>query len=284
MRSRKLVWFLMLGILIALAGCGGNGGSSIGDGDDTVDMTALTAAQSAAMAAYGAAQAAVDAVEDDKSANMDAYNNAVEQRDAAKEANDKAQAATTVADAEKYKGMAEDANMQAMKYAAMVTTAAGNAAAAARAKEIAPAIARPNPSPADGASEFDNDIDRNSPNNPPSESLTDFTTRPLTVDGSKVSHSDTKKFTMSANAPAALTGFAGSIHTREDRAAATSTQPMVTDEVTVYTDQEDAKPTPFSGVHILDAGGEDDSESDPHTALEINPALATTVSGKMGQL
>ena len=49
MRSRKLVWFLMIGILIALAGCGGNGGGGMTVTTDPdpmpmdLDLSALTA-------------------------------------------------------------------------------------------------------------------------------------------------------------------------------------------------------------------------------------------------
>ena len=148
MRKQKSVWFLILGLLVALAGCGGNGGSTMSgdDGDNTVDMTALNAAKSAAMVAYDAAKRAVAAVESNKDADVDSYNKAVMQRDAAKAANDKAQAATTVADAQKYRNMAQAANTEAMKYAGMVTNAASNVAtkaAMALAAKIAPAIADP---------------------------------------------------------------------------------------------------------------------------------------------
>ncbi len=157
MRSRKLVWFLMLGILIALAGCGGNGGSPMGNGDDTADTTALDAAKMAAMAAYTTAKQAVDNVEANKDADMASYEKAVMQRDAAKDASDKAQAATTVADAEKYRDMARTANTEAMKYTRMVTTAANTAASAAvraMAAKIAPAIANPDGLESDGTTEL----------------------------------------------------------------------------------------------------------------------------------
>ena len=289
-KHRVIVLCLGLCALLMLAGCGGNGGGLATNGmggDDTVDMTALDAAQMAAMTAYDAAKMALTDVEDDKSADMDSYDKAKAQVDAAKEANDMAQVATTVADAEKYRDMARDANSRAIMYANMVTTAAENIAAAAeaatRAEKIAPVIARPNPSPAQGTSQFDGLIDRNSPNAPTDP--TDFDTRPLTVDGSKVSHSDNKKFAMSTDTPAELMGFAGSIHTREDRAAATSTRPRVMDEVTVYTNQEDSTPTPFSGddgVHTLNAVGTGTTQ-DPFTALSIDNDITTTVEeGKNG--
>ena len=129
MRKQKSVWFLILGLLIALAGCGsdGNGRSPMGGmGGDTVDMTALNAAKAAAMAAYEAAMAALEAVEANQSADQASYDKAAEQVEAAKTANDKAKAAETVADAQKYQKMAEDANTEAMKYAGMVTTAAND--------------------------------------------------------------------------------------------------------------------------------------------------------------
>lgn len=255
-----------------------------------VDMEALDAAKTAAMTAYAEAEQAVADVEADQSADMDSYANAVEQRDEAEKANNKAQDAETVEEAQNYQKMAEEANTEAMKYAEMVRSAAAAAEAAAaaavkRAETIAPVIARPNPNPnpAAGDSEFDNMIDRTSPNNPTTDG--DFSTRPLTVDGSKVTHSDTKKFTMSSDAPAESTGFSGSIHTRQDREAPTSTRPMVMDEVTVYTDQQESTMEPFSGdggVHTLDRGGTDGSTTDPHTALAISATLTTEVTGKNG--
>lgn len=278
--------FAVIGLLaVVMAACGGNGGGTSTGGDmppPPVNMEALKAAQDAAMAAYTAAMQAVAAVEAHKDADMDAYTTAVAKRDDAEAANTKAQAAETVADAEKYRNMARDANTEAMKYAKMVTDAADMAEAvadaAARAEKIAPAIARPNPSPAEGASEFDNMIDRNSPN------CTDGgitnCTRPLTVDGSMVSHSDTKKFTMSSDAPPMVgMDFEGSVHTRADRDAATAAMPRVTDEVTVYTNQEDPTPTPFSGeggVYDLDAGGIADNDDNPHTALTISDSTVVT--------
>ena len=126
MRKQKSVWFLILGLLIALAGCGsdGNGRSPMdGMGGDTVDMTALNAAKAAAMAAYEAAKDALADVEANQSADQASYDKAAEQVEAAKTANDKAKAAETVADAQKYQKMAEDANTEAMKYADMVTAA-----------------------------------------------------------------------------------------------------------------------------------------------------------------
>ncbi len=129
MRKQKSVWFLILGLLIALAGCGsdGNGRSPMdGMGGDTVDMTALNAAKAAAMAAYDAAMAALADVEANQSADQASYDKAAEQVEAAKAANDQAQAAETAADAQKYQKMAEDANTEAMKYAGMVTTAAND--------------------------------------------------------------------------------------------------------------------------------------------------------------
>ena len=149
MRKQKSVWFLILGLLIALAGCGsdGNGRSPMdGMGGDTVDMTALNAAKAAAMAAYDAAMAALADVEANQSADQASYDKAAEQVEAAKAANDQAKAAETVADAQKYQKMAEDANTEAMKYADMVTAAANKAASAAAralAGKIASAIADP---------------------------------------------------------------------------------------------------------------------------------------------
>jgi len=136
MRKQKSVWFLILGLLIALAGCGsdGNGRSPMdGMGGDTVDMTALNAAKAAAMAAYDAAKNALADVEANQSVDQASYDKAAEQVEAAKAANDEAQAAETAADAQKYQKMAEDANTEAMKYAGMVTAANDMMANAAKA-------------------------------------------------------------------------------------------------------------------------------------------------------
>ena len=170
------------------------------------------------------------------------------------------------------------------------TAAAAAAAAAAvkRAETLAPVIARPNDNntpnnPNDDF--FDGVIDRNSPNCATVGSCGD---RPLMVDGNMVSHTDTKKFTMSSDTPSALMGFAGSMHTRANRDAATAAMPRVTDEVTVYTNEEDATPTPFSkdgevGIYTLNAGGADNSDTNPHTALTIASALnADVTAGKNG--
>ncbi len=289
----------VIGLLaLVMAACGGNGGTTpMTGGDETpppVDTDALNAAKAAAMAAYDMAKKAVADVEAHKDADMDSYTTAVTKRDEAKAANDKAQEAETVADAEKYRDDAQTANTAAMKYANMVTDAANKAAdaadaaaAVAAAEKIAPVIARPG---ADDA--FDHMIDRNSPNAPTTDA--DFNTRPLMVDGSKASHTDTKKFTMSSDAPPMVgMDFAGSVHTRADRDAATATRSRVTDEVTVYTNQENAKPTPFVlnegegvGVYALDAGGAG-TIANPHTALDIDAIGLTSASavtgGKNGQ-
>lgn len=286
--------FAVIGLLaVVMAACGGNGGGTTTGGDTTpppVNMDALNAAKDAAMAAYDMAKKAVADVEAHKDADMDAYTTAVTKRDEAEAANTKAQAAETVADAENYQKMAEDANAAAMKYAEMVTDAADMAEAvadaAARAEKIAPAIARPNPSPAEGASEFDNMIDRNSPNCSDPAACAD--NRLLMVDGNKVSTTgaDAKKFTMSSDAPPMLMGFEGSVHTRADRETATATMPRVTDEVTVYTNQEDPTPTPFSGgengVYTLNTGGAGTAD-DPNTALTISATITDAVTmGKNG--
>lgn len=136
----------VIGLLaLVMSACGGNGGggTTMTTTPPPVDTDALNAAKAAAMAAYDAAKKAVTDVEDNKSADMASYDMAVAKRDEAKAANDQAQAATTVADAEKYRDAARDANTEAMKYANMVTAAAGTAADRAMAAALAPAIADP---------------------------------------------------------------------------------------------------------------------------------------------
>ena len=146
---------------------------------------------------------------------------------------------------------------------AMLSTAAQglrDTARMAMLADFAKAISRPK-----SDDTFDNMIDRNSPNRPMEEAG-----RPLKVDGDMVSEG-TMKFTKSSTMPPSLTGFAGSIHTRTGKAA-TATDSQVTDSVTVYTNQMSPTPTPFSGtggVYKLDVGGIDDSDTNPHTALDL---------------
>lgn len=140
-KHRGIVWCVGLCALLMLAGCGGNGGGGTGDMQATNEM--LNAARAAAMKAYSDAQAALAAVEADKDADMDSYDKAKAQVDAAEAANNKAQTATTVADAEKYRDEAQAAYRDAMKYAGMVTTAADTAretADMARVTELTKAI------------------------------------------------------------------------------------------------------------------------------------------------
>ncbi len=263
MRSRKLAWFLMLGLLIALAGCGsdGNGGgTTVMPDPPPVDMDALNAAKAAAMTAYNEAKQAVADVEAHKSADMDSYDMAVAKRDEAMAANGKAQAAETVADAEKYRDEARTANMDAMTYAGMVTTAAGTAADRAMAAAIAPAIADP-----DGDGEFPESGDlrgtrtaSKDPTNSPTVSSRPGGTATfmvaaggaVTVDSNgdtadtEEEYADTlgmddvsreNQFEMQTGAPPALSddSFTGSVHER--------TMDKVTDTLTVYTNVEGLK-------------------------------------------
>ncbi len=268
MRSRKLAWFLMLGLLIALAGCGsdGNGGGTMVMPDDPppVDMEALEAAKAAAMTAYEEAKQAVADVEAHKSADMDSYDMAVAKRDEAKAANDKAQEAETVADAQKYRDMARTANMDAMTYADMVTTAAGTAADRAMAAAIAPAIADPD---GDGVivgvgqTDLQKDMRQghNSENSANSTTFTVAAGGAVTVDfdgdatvietdeldkDDMFDDNDTMKsvenqFMKQADAMRAdLDGFAVSVHER--------TMDKVTDTLTVYTNVEDPTDQAYS--------------------------------------
>lgn len=269
MRSRKLAWFLMLGLLIALAGCGsdGNGGgTTVMPDPPPVDMDALNAAKAAAMTAYNEAKQAVADVEAHKSADMDSYNMAVAKRNDAEAANDKAQEAETVADAEKYRDMARTANMDAMTYAGMVTTAAGTAADRAMAAAIAPAIADPDgdgvivgvdqATPPASQTALRKD-DRPGGSATPAERVTfmvaaggavtvdlDGTggTEPTdTLDKNDMIDDDNdgqtpmvplkNQFQKQDGEPAALEGFTGSVHER--------TMEKVTDTLTVYTNAED---------------------------------------------
>ena len=275
MRSRKLAWFLMLGLLIALAGCGsdGNGGgmTAMPDPDPPpVDMEALEAAQAAAMTAYDEAKQAVADVEDNKSADMDSYDMAVAKRDEAKTANDMAQAAETVEDAEKYRDMAQAANTEAMSYADMVTTAAANKAASeaamAMAAAIAPAIADPDgdgvivgvdqATPPASQTALRKD-DRPGGSATPAERVTFMvaaggavtvdldgtggTDQTDTLDKNDMIDDDNdsetpmvplkNQFQKQDGEPAALEGFTGSVHER--------TVEKVTDTLTVYTNAED---------------------------------------------
>ena len=131
--------FFLYAIVIAalvLAGCGGNGGgtTTMTGADDGVDMAALDAAKTAAKTAYDMAKDAVERVEANKSHDMDSYDKAVAEREKARVANNNAQDATTVAEAERYRDAAEEAHTNATRYAGMVTTAANNAAATAATK------------------------------------------------------------------------------------------------------------------------------------------------------
>jgi len=220
------------------------------------DMMA-NAAKAAAMAAYDAAKKALADVEADQSADQASYDKAKEQVDAAKDANDKAQAAETAADAQKYRKMAEDANTEAIKYAGMVTVAANKAAAArALAAKIAPAIVDP-----DGNGEFPETGDLKSSERPGAAATfvvadggavtvdsngatTDTETQYADIldkddkwdhdnDGATPQRSRANQFQKQTAAPPTLAGFAGSVHER--------TVDKVTDTLTVYTNVEDAK-------------------------------------------
>ena len=143
---------------------------------------------------------------------------------------------------------------------------------------IAPAIAKPiagsDPpvfGPATGEDVIDQ-LDRLSPN----------ADGGLTVDGSKVSHTDMKDFMMGSYPPATLVGFDGSVQTRSDRDAATATNPMVTDKVVSYTNQMEPTDTPFAMVHPLNFGGVDDDENNPHTALGVDATMLNGIMGKNG--
>lgn len=278
MRSRKLAWFLMLGLLIALAGCGsdGNGGGMTGMPDPPpVDMDALNAAKAAAMTAYEEAKQAVADVEAHKSADMDSYDMAVAKRDEAMAANDKAQEAETVADAQKYRDMARTANMDAMRYADMVTTAAGTAADRAMAAAIAPAIADPD---GDGvivgvgqtgllkasrpgmaatfmvAAGGAVTVDSNGDADDTAEDYADILGMGQTWNhdgdgGTTPEVARENEFEMQTGAPPMLEGFTGSVHAR--------TKDKVTDTLTVYTNVEPLKAEAyndyFTAAEVFDA-------------------------------
>ena len=259
MRSRKLACFLMLGFLIALAGCGsdGKGGSAMdgmgSDTGDTVDTTKLNAARMAAMTAYNEAKAAVEGVEANRSHDMASYNKAVEERDKAKDANESAQAATTVADAEKYRNVARTANTNAMKYAGMVTTAANNAANAAMHDAVIAGIvnpmkagdassARPTTATNRPGKEADTTfaVTDGSSNNKPRTSITIGTTSDnLGEDDKDLSNVSIKnQFMMVDGSGTTLGQFSGSVHEK--------TVKLVTDTLTVFTNVDDAKSQAYS--------------------------------------
>ncbi len=296
MRSRKLAWFLMLGLLIALAGCGsdGNGGGMTGMPDPPpVDMDALNAAKAAAMTAYEEAKQAVADVEAHKNADMDSYDMAVAKRDEAMAANDKAQEAETVADAQKYRDMARTANMDAMRYADMVTTAAGTAADRAMAAAIAPAIADPD---GDGVIVGVGQTGLLKASRPggnptaPTESTT-FTVAPggaVTVDfdgtataiptdeldKDDMTTGDTpvsieNQFMKQADAMRAdLDGFAVSVHER--------TVDKVTDTLTVYTNVEPLKAEAYNDYFARETATADDPN--------VRPAVVSAVDTENGTL
>ncbi|MYD30792.1 MAG: hypothetical protein F4X01_04170 [Nitrospira sp. SB0661_bin_20] len=216
--------------------------------EDTVDMTALNAAKTAAMTAYNAAKKAVADVEADRSADMASYDEAVKQRDAAMEANTKAQAATTVANAEKYKKMAENANTEAMKYANMVTTAANNAAGMARIEGLTKAIADP-----DGDGTFPEDSELRTSRRPGSEP-TYASGGVTTVGNDELGKNDvnilnSEEFNVVASAVrASISGFSESVYER--------TKSGKTDTLTIYTDATSDKNEPFNNYYA-DASGTD---------------------------
>ncbi len=253
--------FAVIGLLaVVMAACGGNGGNTPmtgGDDGDAVDVPALNAAKDAAMAAYDMAKKAVADVEAHKDADMDSYTTAVAKRDEAEAANKKAQADETVADAEKYRDMARDANTEAMKYADMVTRAAGTAADRAMAAAIAPAIADPD---GDGVivGVGQTDLQKDMRQGHNSDNLANSTTFTVAAGGAvTVDHdggattnegqedvldkddmpgdppmSIKNQFMKQADAMRAdLDGFAVSVHER--------TLDKVTDTLTVYTNVED---------------------------------------------
>ncbi len=295
MRSRKLAWFLMLGLLIALAGCGsdGNGGGMTGMPDPPpVDMDALNAAKAAAMTAYEEAKQAVADVEAHKNADIDSYDMAVAKRDEAMAANDKAQEAETVADAQKYRDMARTANMDAMRYADMVTTAAGTAADRAMAAAIAPAIADPD---GDGVIVGVGQTGLLKANRPggsatDGESAT-FTVAPggaVTVDfdgtATAIPTDELDKDDMTTTDPpvsienqfmkqtgamrAELDGFAVSVHER--------TVDKVTDTLTVYTNVEPLKAEAYNDYFAR----ADSTPDDPN----VRPTVVSAVDAENGTL
>ena len=270
-KHRVIVLCLGLCALLMLAGCGsdGNGGlpMDMGDntGDDTVDMSALNAAKMAAMTAYEAAQKAVADVEAERSADMASYDKAVKQRDAAMAANTEAQAAMTVADAEKYQKMAEDANKEAMKYANMVTRAASNAAGMARIEGLTMAIADP-----DGDGTFPENNELRTSRRPGSEP-TYARGGVTTVDNDELGKNDanilnTEEFNVVASAVrASISGFSESVYER--------TKSGKTDTLTIYTDATSDKDEPFND-HYGDADGTD------RDGIARTAAQAVSATGK----
>ena len=149
MDMKRFFLYAIVIAALALAGCGGNGGTTAmppppPPPPGPTDAEQLTAAKTAAQTAYDAAKTAKDAAAmtfaalmDMMSADVPNYTRASDANDmamaayeAAKDANMKAQDATTVADAQKYRDMAqaeqekaEAANMDVTKYATMVQNA-----------------------------------------------------------------------------------------------------------------------------------------------------------------
>ena len=255
MRKHRLI-VLCLGLcaLLMLAGCGSDGsvGLPIGDeGGGTVDMMALGAAKMAAMAAYDAAKKALSDVEDDKSADMDSYDKAKARVAEAKDANDKAQAAETVADAEKYQKMAEDANTEVMKYADMVTTAANSEAdkaTTAMIEGLTKAIADPD---GDGTFPEDNELRTSRrPGSEPTYASGGVTTVGNDILGKNdVNILNSEEFNVVASATrASISGFSESVYER--------TKSGKTDTLTIYTDATSDKDEPFN-VYYADVSGTD---------------------------
>ena len=305
MRSRKLAWFLMLGLLIALAGCGsdGNGGgATVMPDPPPVDMDALNAAKAAAMTAYEEAKQAVADVEAHKSADMDSYNMAVAKRGEAMDANTKAQEAETVADAEKYRDMARTANADAMKYAGMVTTAAeeaankaASAAAMALAAKIAPAIADPDGDGMLGENNADTDAaaedDLNNPMRPgkATENTDDFVvtaggigTEPVIRIGA-ADATGTDRLGMEDAAVAnniefageegtAVGSFARNVHTRSQTSGGVKT----TDKVTVLDNIDEVKRLAYREFYDVDG---DTNHADAETSLTRAAVTGITAAG-----
>ena len=99
----------------------------------------LQAVKDAAMAAYDAAKKALADVKANKDADADSYAAAEEKVEAAKAANDEAQLAETLADAQAAKDDAEKAKTETEKYTGMVKSASDVAAQLAAAKAAAKA-------------------------------------------------------------------------------------------------------------------------------------------------
>ena len=110
---------------LTLAGCGGGGSKTKVPAKvpGAVDAAGLAAARKAATAAYEAAKRALDAVAANRESDVTSYNFAVEQVEAAKKAADRAGAASTLAEAELAKTLAEAAQETAERYAGEVRDA-----------------------------------------------------------------------------------------------------------------------------------------------------------------